>query len=266
MKSPLPAELGEARRPADIFDRLAAIADRFAVQRDLGGADDWIACERLHDPDSPELGAVLEAERIASGQVSDHATALTVMAVYAGTVTSAALLAWALEGVVIDMRAANMAVRLSEHHGFEAYGLRENVVIPEASVELLVDQVLHQHLLPLVESMHTRTRAGRRQLLGGAAHGCAAAFCLASRMGQDVNLLESRYDEFLAATDVGLEKLGRVIRLREGEREGLFYLRNTCCLYYTSAEQSKCSSCCLDSVEDRIANYRKTLREGVRPH
>lgn len=266
MKSPTPAELGEAPHRADVFDRLADIADRFAVQRDLSGAAEWIACERLHDPDSPELGAVLEAERVASGQVSDHATALTVMAVYAGTVTSAAMLAWALEGVVIDMRAANMAIRLSDHHGFEAYGLRRNVVVPDAPVELLVDQVLHQHLLPLVESMHARTRAGRRQLLGGAAHGCAAAFCLASRMGQDVDLLEARYNTFLASTDVGLEKLGRVIRLREGEREGLFYLRNTCCLYYTSAEQSKCSSCCLDSVEDRVANYRETLRRGVRPH
>lgn len=266
MQSPTSVAAGETRHRADVFDRLAAIAERFAVQRDLSGADDWIACDRLHDPESPELTAVLEAERAASGQVSEHATALTVMAVYAGTVTSAAMLAWALEGVVIDMRASNMAVRLSEHHGFEAYGLRENVVVPDGPVELLVDQVLHQHLLPLVEAMHAKTRAGRRQLLGGAAHGCAAAFCLASRMGQDVDLLESRYDTFLAATDVGLEKLGRVIRLREDERDGLFYLRNTCCLYYTSAEQSKCSSCCLDSVEDRIANYRRVLREGVKPH
>jgi ferric iron reductase protein FhuF len=208
----------------------------------------------------------LEAERVASGQVSEHATALTVMAVYAGTVTSAAMLAWALEDVVIDMRATNVAVRLSEHHGFEGYGLREATVTPGAPVALLVEQVVHQHLAPLVEAMHARTRAGRRQLMGGAAHGCAAAFCLASRMGQDIDLLEERYNTFLAATDVGFEKLGRVIRLREGSREGLFYLRNTCCLYYTSAEQSKCSSCCLDSEADRVAGYREVLRSGARPH
>ena len=164
----------------DVFDRLADIADRFALQRDLSGADDWIACERLHDPNSPELAAVLEAERVASGQVSEHATALTVMAVYAGTVTSAAMLAWALEDVVIDMRATNVAVRLSEHHGFEGYGLREASVTPGAPVELLVEQVVHQHLVPLVDAMHAKTRAGRRRLMGGAAHGCAAAFCLAS--------------------------------------------------------------------------------------
>lgn len=262
---PLPGVAGTAPE-TDVFDRLAGVAERFALRRDLTGAEGWIACERLHDPTSPELAAVLEAERVASGQVSEHATALTVMAVYAGTVTSAAMLGWALEDVVIDMRASNVAVRLSDHHGFDGYGLRRPTVVRGAPVELLVEQVLHQHLVPLVEAMQARTRAGRRQLMGGAAHGCAAAFCLASRMGEDVDLLEERYHTFLAATDVGFEKLGRVIRIREGDREGLFYLRNTCCLYYTSAEQSKCSSCCLDSVEERIANYRDVLRGGVVPH
>ena len=255
-----------SRTAFDVFGRLAGIADRFALQPDLSGGDDWIACERLHDPDSPELAAVLEAERVASGQVSDHATALTVMAVYAGTVTAASLLAWALEDVVIDVRATNVALRLSDHHGFEAYGLREPTVVSGGSVELLVDQLLHQHLVPLVEAMQARTRAGRRQLMGGAAHGCAAAFCLASRMGQDVDLLEERYETFLAVTDLGFEKLGRVVRLQEGDREALFYLRNTCCLYYTSAEQSTCSSCCLDPVAERVANYRAVLRSGSVPH
>ena len=257
---------GEPTTVTDVFDRLARIGDRFALQRDLGGADDWIACERLHDPESPQLAAVLEAERHASGQVSDHATALTVMAVYAGTVTSAAMLAWALEDVVIDMRAANVAVRLSDDHGFAAYGLRSPTVRHGAPVELLVEQVLDGHLLPLAEAMHKRTRAGMRQMLGGVAHGCAAAFCLASRMGHDVDLLEQRYESFLDATDVGFESLGRVVRLREGDREGLFYLRNTCCLYYTSAVASTCSSCCLDTVEERITNYRATLSQGVVPH
>lgn len=250
----------------DIFDRVAAVGDRFALQRDLSGASDWIACERLHDPDSPELSAVLEAERHASGQVSDHASALTVMAVYAGTVTSAAMVAWALEDVVIDMRATNVAVRLSDDHGFGAYGVREPTVLASASVDVLVEQVLDQHLLPLARAMHQRTRAGMRQMLGGVAHGCAAAFCLASRMGQDVDLIEERYETFLAAADHGFERLGRVVRLREGDREGLFYLRNTCCLYYTSRVAETCSSCCLDPVEDRIANYRRVLREGLVPH
>lgn len=249
----------------DLFSRLESFGERFRLVQGLDGADDWIGCERLLDPDSEELGRVLEAERVASGQVSAHATALTVMAVYAGTVTASALLAWAVEDVVVDMRPGNVAIRLSPHHGFEAVGLREPRVV-EAPVETLVSWVLDEHLLPLADALHARTRAGRRQLRGGVAQGCAAAFCIASRSGGDVDRLEQAWKRFLAASTGGLDRLGEVVRLREGEREGLFYLRNTCCLYYTSAEGGLCSSCCLDSVEDRVVNYRRVLREGVVPH
>ncbi|MEV4583069.1 (2Fe-2S)-binding protein [Nonomuraea jabiensis] len=249
----------------DVFSRLESFGERFRLERGLTPDDGWIACDRLLDSSSEELSRVLEAERAASGQKSDHATALTVMAVYAGTVTASALLAWALDRVVVDMRPHNVAIRLSEHHGFEAVALREPSTV-EAPVHTLVSWVLDEHLLPLAHSMRTRTRAGLRQLYGGVAHGCAAAFCIASRRGGDVDLLQRAYEEFLAASTGGLEQLGEVIRLREGDREGLFYLRNTCCLYYTSDEAVKCSSCCLDSVEDRVTAYRRVLANGVVPH
>lgn len=86
------------------------------------------------------------------------------------------------------------------------------------------------------------------------------------RQEPQLHLLEHAYQKFLAASTGGLEALGEVIRLRENHREGLFYLRNTCCLYYTSAEATKCSSCCLDPAEDRIAAYRRVLADGVVPH
>lgn len=261
----MPPTTDEEIRVADVFARLESYGDRFRLERGLDSGEDWIGCDRLLDPSSDELGRVLEAERVASGQVSAHATALTVMAVYAGTVTVSALLAWALEDRVMDVRASNVAIRLSPHHGFEAVGLRSPTVV-DASVETLVSWVLDEHLLPLAEAMHIRTRAGLRQLRGGVAHGCAAAFCIASRRGGDVDALEGAYERFLAASTGGLDTLGKVVRLREGDREGLFYLRNTCCLYYTSAEATKCSSCCLDATEDRVANYRRVLREGVIPH
>jgi hypothetical protein len=250
---------------ADIFSRLESFGERYKVERGLTAGVDWIGCDRLLDPSSAELSRVLEAERVASGQKSEHATALTVMAVYAGTVTASALLAWALDGVILDMRPGNVAIQLSPHHGFEAVALRKPDVV-RAPVERLVSWVLDEHLLPFAHAMRVRTRAGLRQLNGGVAHGCAAAFCIASRRGGDVERLQRAYEEFLAASTGGLDKLGEVIRLREGAQEGLFYLRNTCCLYYTSDEAMKCSSCCLDSAEDRVAAYRRTLAEGVVPH
>ncbi|WP_157251374.1 (2Fe-2S)-binding protein [Nonomuraea typhae] len=247
----------------DVFARLASFGDRYRLETGPSG-DGWLACDRLLDPGSAELGRVLEAERTASGQVSAHATALTVMAVYAGTVTASALLAWALEDVLVDMRPGNVAIRLSPHHGFESVAVREAAVRP-GSLETLVAWTLDEHLLPLAQAMRVRTKAGLRQLNGGVAHGCAAAFCIASRLGADVDTLHAAYLRFLAAAPV-LDPLGEVVRLREGDREGLFYLRRTCCLFYTSAEKVKCSSCCLDSVGDRLAAYRRVLAAGVVPH
>ena len=239
-----------------VLARLESYGDRFRLETSLEGPD-WIACERLLDPTSAELERVLEAERVASGQVSDHATALTVAAVYAGTVTVSALLGWALDEGVVDVRPDNMALRLSEHHGFESVGLREATVVP-GDVATLTAWVLDEHLLPLADALRTRTRAGLRQLHGGIAQGCSAAFTLASRQG-DAARFERAWAEFLDAASVDLGALGRVVKLEEGGDEGLFYLRNTCCLYYTSAEAELCASCCLTSEDDRIAAYRSFL-------
>ncbi len=239
-----------------VLKRLESYGDRFRLETELEGPG-WIACERLLDPGSAELERVLEAERVASGQVSEHATALTVAAVYAGTVTVSALLGWALGEGVVDVRPANMAVRLSDHHGFEAIGLREPTVV-SGDVGTLTAWVLDEHLLPLADALRTRTRAGLRQLHGGIAQGCSAAFTLASRQG-DAPRFERAWAEFLDAASVDLGDLGRVIRLEQDGDEGLFYLRNTCCLYYTSAEAELCSSCCLTPEADRIAAYRAFL-------
>ncbi len=246
---------------SDFRARLEEYGDRFRLEQWTDPADggDWISCERLLDPSSEELTRVLEAERDASGQVSEHATALTVMAVYAGTVTVSALLAWASGEGVLDVRPGNVALRLSDHHGFESVALRDPAVV-DAPVDTLVAWVLEEHLLPVADALHTRTRAGRRQLLGGIAQGSSAAFTLGSRRG-DVTTFERAWEEFLTAAGHGLAEVGDVVRLREVDREGLFYLRDTCCLYYTSAEAELCASCCLIPREDRIASYRAFLRE-----
>ncbi|MEV0819874.1 hypothetical protein [Nonomuraea rubra] len=38
-----------------------------------------------------------------------------------------------------------------------------------------------------------------------------------------------------------------------------------CCPYYTSAEQVKCARCRLDSVEERVGNWRRVLAEEAVP-
>ncbi|MGK5629916.1 (2Fe-2S)-binding protein [Streptomyces sp. URMC 123] len=251
-------------------------------------AADWLPADRLLAPDTPELARLLDSEHRGSGHRTAHAAALTLIAVYAGRVTAAAMLWWALEGRVLDVRPENVLVRPDPAHGIAGVRLRAlREAPPDAPVEAGADggpgegthhgegthpgegtgsagraatpygPVLTRHLLPLAEALHRRTRAGRRQLLGGVAHGCATALC-ASRA--DPALLARRWARFTDGAPGGLGALGEVATVHRREPDGtarprLVYLRRTCCLYYTSAEAVRCVSCCLTSRDERLAAY-----------
>ncbi|PRH78829.1 hypothetical protein C6N75_12820 [Streptomyces solincola] len=220
-------------------------------------ADGWLAADRLADPASRELGVLLEAERTSSGHRTGHAAALTLMAVYAGWVTAAAVLHWALTDEVPDLRAGNVLVRPGAH-GIAGVRVREARLLPpeagEPSVALLHRVVLTGHLLPVAEALHRRTRAGLRQLRGGVAHGCATALCASDA---EAGLLERRWRRLVRDAPGGLAALGETARVRgAGDgRERLVYLRRTCCLFHTSAEAVRCASCCLTDRAERLRAY-----------
>ncbi|MDI6407706.1 (2Fe-2S)-binding protein [Streptomyces albus] len=221
-------------------------------------SDAWLPAERLLHAGSPELERLLEAERRGSGHRTAHATALTLIAVYAGRVTAAAVLAWALDGRVWDVRPHNVLVRPGTH-GIAGVRLREPALLadpapdPAATVAALHEAVLRGHLLPLAGVLHRATRAGLRQLHGGVAHGCATA--LSSGAEPDTGLLARRWSCFTEPLPrlAGLGELAEVTGADGGRR--LRYLRNTCCLYYTSAEAVRCASCCLTPRAERLRAY-----------
>ena len=216
-----------------------------------GDASPWLAADCLLGPGSPELDVLLDAETEASGHRTAHAAALTLIAVYAGRVTAAAVLDWALHGRVWDVRPENVLVRPAAH-GIGGVRLREARTLAPSPATVRAT-VLDAHLLPLADALHARTRAGLRQLRGGVAHGCATALC-ASR--GDTDQLARRWEEFSSGT--GLERLGEVVEVAGRLR----YLRRTCCLFYTSAEAVRCASCCLTPRAERVAAYEAA---GSRP-
>ncbi|WP_227998913.1 (2Fe-2S)-binding protein [Nocardia australiensis] len=225
-----------------------------------GEAGPWLAAERLADSAGAELSRLLESERAGSGHRTGHATALTLMAVYAGWVTAAAMLHWALYDEVPDMRSGNVLVRPATHGIGGVRVRRARLLVPRAGedpVRLLHRAVLDEHLLPIADALHRHTRAGARQLRGGIAHGCATALCA---YGAQADLLAARWRQFADIAPGGLATLGEVVRLRQAPdgQERLVYLRNTCCLYYTSAEAVRCASCCLTSREERLRAYMRS--------
>jgi hypothetical protein len=238
---------------------LAKYAPRYQLEIGAPEGDEWLRVDRILEPGSPELTELLKRDDEASNHRTAHANALSMMSFYAGRVPATALLLWALEGRVLDIRPQNLWVRPHEGHGIAAVAVRSADFLP-GGLETLYDVVLRQHLLPLSEELHQRTRAGLRQLHGGVAAGCAMGFCAATREEVTVEpaYLLKHWRTFVDKAPGGLARLGDV-EIAAGK---LAYLRNTCCLYYTSevGKGTLCGSCCLTPRDERLTAY-----EGGRP-
>ena len=238
---------------------LARYAPRYKLEIGEPTGSEWLRVDRILEPDSPELTELLKRDHDASGHRTSHANALSLMSFYASRAPATALLLWALEGQVLDIRPQNLWVHPHDGHGLAAVAVRSASFLP-GGLESLYDVVLRQHLLPLSDELHRRTRAGLRQLHGGVAAGCAMGFCAATRedVTVDAGYLLERWQTFVAEAPGGLARLGDV----ETAAGKLVYLRNTCCLYYTSevGTGTVCGSCCLTPREERLTAY-----EGGRP-
>lgn len=265
---PEPEPLEELTALTALTDLASAYGPRYhmlpgdppAAERE---ADGWLAADRLPDPDSAELRRLLTAEWEGSGHRTAHAAALTLIAVYAGRVTAAAMLGWALDGRVWDVRPHNVLVRPGRH-GIAGVRLRVPRLLAApaedrgATLAALHEAVLDTHLLPLAAALHRATRAGLRQLHGGVAHGCATALSSAGSSAaapRPVGELALGWAEFIGPRPQ-LARLGELAEVSRTDGTGrLCYLRNTCCLYYTSAEAVRCASCCLTPRADRLRSY-----------
>jgi hypothetical protein len=233
---------------------LSRYAPRYALRIGEPSGSQWLRVDHVLEPDSPELTELLKRDHDASGHTSAHANALSLMSFYAGRAPATALLLWATEGRVLDIRPENLWVRPHDGHGLAEVAIRSARFLP-GGLHTLYDVLLAQHLLPLAAELHRRTRAGLRQLHGGVAAGCAMGFCAATREDETISpgFLLERWQTFVAKAPGDLARLGEVT-----EAAGkLVYLRNTCCLYYTSENGTNtlCGSCCLTRREDRLAAY-----------
>jgi hypothetical protein len=246
--------LGKVGRVMAAVAALARYAPRYKLEIGEPVGSEWLRVDRILEQDGPELTELLKRDHDASGHRSAHANALSFMSFYAGRAPATALLLWALEGRVLDIRPHNLWVRPHDGHGLAAVAVRSASFLP-GGLETLYDVVLRQHLLPLSAELHRRTRAGLRQLHGGVAAGCAMAFCAATREQETISptYLLDRWQTFVTKAPGDISRLGDV----EIAANKLVYLRNTCCLYYTSntGTNTLCGSCCLTPRATRLGAY-----------
>jgi hypothetical protein len=198
------------------FTRPLVVDDTVGWQRALD-VDDLLAAAQVRWPAEPHVSAALAWKSYAYG---------------------------ALLPSVLGFAAASMVptgdllVRLHGRDPFVEFGLATGDVVETDLLRTIRSGVFEQHLVPMLEQIHTRVRVGRRTLLGSV----ASAVCHAL----------SRADELLAGSAVPVAyaildalDIADLVDFYPGADGRLVIARRTCCLAFALPEPRICSGCCI---------------------
>jgi hypothetical protein len=161
-----------------------------------------------------------------------HAAAALAWKCYSYWLALPAVIGYAAARRVPIMTPSEVLVQYSPRPPFVRLGLRDPLVVEDASLATLRSSVLDEHLLPLIEQIQTHVHLGTRTLLGSVASGTAYAL---SRAG-----LAAQAPEVLAA--LGVEDLVELTPQPDGQAR---IHRKTCCLAFTLPTPKVCSGCCI---------------------
>jgi Ferric iron reductase FhuF-like transporter/FhuF 2Fe-2S C-terminal domain len=127
----------------------------------------------------------------------------------------------------------------------------------DQALTLLLEQVVEEHLRPLIATTRQQVRVGERLLWGNVAASVSTAFrTMEGCLGQWVVRLGERFFE-LAPPE--LQGLGTFLLIQSQDRRGWFWERTNCCLFYQIEGHAKCSDCSLLPAGERRAAYEASL-------
>ncbi len=248
--------------PADLAAVLARVESVVSYLRASTAApadDGWIGCaDLLADAD---LLTRLVTDTGAGRHAPDAQVAASLFAQgYAFRVAGVALAAYALGLPVPSTRPEDTAIRIARHRpaalAITAGALTANE--PAAVVE----QVIDDHLDPFVAAVHEVVTIGERLLWGNVATSCAVAFRAVEGETHDP-AVRRRAEAWFAAAGPRLAGLGGFHLLEHAGRQGWYWDRTNCCLWYRTADGRFCDDCSLEPAAERDARRRRELEEAA---
>ena len=127
----------------------------------------------------------------------------------------------------------------------------------DRALTLVLEQVVENHLRPLIAITRDQVRIGERLLWGNVAASVSTAFrTMEGCLGPWVVSLGERFFE-LAPPE--LQGLGGFLLIEAQDRRGWFWERTNCCLFYQIEGHAKCSDCSLTPAAERRDAYLKAL-------
>jgi hypothetical protein len=232
----------------------------------------WISCQELV-ADPTGLGTVIRGTGRAIGTDDQVIAASIFIQGYAYRVATMAVACLTAGGMVPGSSYEAMAVGLGRGRVskvayldptvFDMVGNRPPAdALVEASttdraLTLVLEQVVEEHLRPLIAATRQQVRVGERLLWGNVAASVSTAFrTMEGCLGPWVVRLGKRFFE-LAPPE--LRGLGTFLLIESQDRRGWFWERTNCCLFYQIEGHAKCSDCSLIPAGERRAAYEASL-------
>ena len=172
---------------------------------------------------------------------------------YAFRVPSVALGAFAL-GLPTPCIAPGMtAIAIARHRPAQVAYLNSQLDEPDATT---LAQAIADHLGQLLAAIRSVINVGERLLWGNVAASCATAFRAieGASVEKDRPSIRTRAEAFFQAADFGgFASAGRFETVEEGTKNGWYWTRTNCCLWYQTTSGSRCDDCSLFTPAELLA-------------
>lgn len=236
---------------------LAAVAGHVSYLRASTATEgpDWQPCAPLvSDPDT--LARVVANTKTGFATDDDAVAASLFTQAYAFRVAGVALAAHALDLPVPNVDPAVTAVRLDKPRPSAVAYLDPHVTASDAPA--LVAALVEGHFAPFVAHVHGAFRVGERLLWGNVAASCAAAFRAVESSGVPREPVRERAGAFVAAAQPWFVGLGDFTVVEHADRDGWYWDRGSCCLWFRTTNGGLCDNC---SLIDASELHERRIRE-----
>jgi cobalamin transport system ATP-binding protein len=246
-------------------DVLAVVAGRVSYLRASVSTDgdNWRSCATLISNRGVLVDVVTDA--MSGFGTDDEAVAASLFTqAYAFRVAGVALAAYALDLPVPDVAPDVTAVRVDKPRPSAVAYL--NPAVRRRDAATLADELIGGHLGGLVDAVHEAFRVGERLLWGNVAASCAVAFravegSVGEGSGGEVVVVRQRAQSFFAAAHRWFEGLGAFTVVEHAGREGWYWDRTSCCLWFRTKSEQLCDNCSLTAESELRESRLRELTE-----
>lgn len=245
MKQPPPLQLDDVI--GEITRRVSYLRAETSAPADEG----WLRCAELCAGGPSLRGLIAETGEGRGTSDPDVAASLFAQA-YAFRVGAIPLAAYALELPSPNCAPEVTAISIARHRPSAIAFTDGEVTIRDA---IALADALGDHLDRFHTAVRGEVTVGERLLWGNAASSFARVFrAIESAPDVDSARVRSRAEELFAAAGERFAGLGTFATVTVDDRDGWFWTRTSCCLWYQASGGSMCDDCSLikpDELHDR---------------